>query len=203
MAKPIQSPGLFSSIWGNIQQILLWLEYLVDQIGNQIVLINTIKELVQTDLHEITLELQGIIDDEQNFVERAKNLRRHCVRADKVFQLWEDIRSGELKEFFLEQIKPIESQLVTAFDDFLQSGQQVGAFKTVGPGSAIINFVHKIVVAWSQVLAVIGVLKGMLPLVKAIRAKLSEFESIIMQQGNPRIRIKGPISARDGKLRNA
>jgi len=200
MAKPTESPGFFESIWGNIKTILLWLEFLVDQIGNQIIVIQTIKDLVKSDLQEITDELQGIIDDEQNFVERVKTLRTRLVRADRVFQLWEDIRSGDLKAFFLEQIKPAESQLLTAFDDFLQAGQQIGATKNIGPGSAIINFIHKIVVAWSQVLAVIGILKGLVPLVKSIRAKLSEFENIILQQGNPRIRLKGTISAREGKL---
>jgi hypothetical protein len=200
MAKPEVTGGVFESIWGNIKQLLLWLEFLVDTIGNQIILIQTIKDLVKSDLAEIKAELQGIVDDEQNFVERAKHLRSHCVRADKVFQLWEDIRSGELKTFFQEQIKPAEDQFLTAIDGFLQTGQQVGILKTRGPGGAIIDFIHKIAVAWTQVLAVVGILKGMLPLVQAIRSKLSEFESIIMQQGNPRVRLKKTISAREGKL---
>jgi hypothetical protein len=122
------------------------------------------------------------------------------IRADKVFQLWEDIRSGELKTFLIEQITPLQNNVLGSIDSFLQTGQQVGALKTVGPGGAIINFVHKIAAAWAQVLVVVGILKGVLPIIKAIRAKLSEFESIIMQQGNPRIRLKGTISARQGKL---
>jgi len=200
MAKPTDQPGFFQSIWGNIKEILLWLEFLVDQISNQITLIETIKDLVKSDLQEITTELRGIVEDEQDFVERAKHIRVHVVRADKVFQLWEDIRSGELKTFFTDQIQPIEDTVIGAIDGFLQAGQQVGIAKTVGPGAAIINFVHKITTAWAQVLVVTGILKGLVPIIKAIRAKLSEFESIIMQQKNPRIRLKKTISARQGKL---
>jgi hypothetical protein len=200
MAKPTDTGGFFQSIWGNIKEILLWLEFLVDQIGAQIILIDTIKGLVKSDLQEIITELKGIVEDEQNFVERAKNIRVHVVRADLVFKLWEDIRSGELKTFYLEEIVPLEHTILGAIDNFLQTGQQVGVLKTRGPGGAIIDFIHKIATAWAQVLVVVGILKGVVPIVKQIRAKLSEIESIIMQQGNPRIRLKKTISARQGKL---
>jgi len=200
MGKPTEPAGFFQSIWGNIKEILLWLEFLVDQIGAQIILIQVIKDLVHADLKEIADELKGIVEDEQNFVERVKTIRTHVVRADKIFQLWEDIRNGELKTFFTDQITPLSDTIIGVIDRTLQSGQQVGALKTVGPGGAIIDFIHKIAVAWGQVLVVTGVLKGVVPIIKAFRAKFSEFESIIMQQGNPRIRLKGTISAREGKL---
>jgi len=200
MAKPTDAPGFFQSIWGNIKEILLWLEFLVDQIGAQIILIQVIKDLVHKDLQEIADELKGIVEDEQNFAERVKTIRTHAIRADKVFQLWEDIRNGELKKFFTDQITPLADTIIGVIDRTLQSGQQVGALKTVGPGGAIIDFIHKIAVAWGQVLVVTGVLKGVVPIIKAFRQKFSEFESIIMQQGNPRVRLKKTISARQGKL---
>jgi hypothetical protein len=200
MAKPTDTGGLFQSIWGNIKEILLWLEFLVDQIGLQIIVVQTVKDLVKTEIEAIRTELQGIVDDEQNFVERAKNIRTHVIRADKVFQLWEEIRSGELKTFLKDQLEPLETGVLGAFDGFLQSGQQVGVLKTRGPGGAIIDFIHKITVAWTWVLQILVILHGMVPVIKAIRAKLSEFESIIMQQGNPRVRLKKTISARQGKL---
>ena len=200
MAKPTDTGGFFQSIWGNIKEILLWLEFLVDQIGAQIILIQTIKDLVKADLQSIADELKGMVEDEQNFVERVKHIRVHVIRADKVFQLWEDIRSGELKTFFTDQITPLQDTIIGVIDRTLQSGQQVGALKTVGPGGAIIEFIHKIAVAWGQVLVITGILKGVIPILQAIRKKLSEFESIILQQGNPRMRLKGTISARSGKL---
>jgi hypothetical protein len=201
MAKPVDpGQGFFTSIWGNIKQILLWLEFLVDTIGTQLQAIDLLKQIVRDDLQEITDELKKIVADEQSFVDRAKHIRVHVIRADKIFSLWEEIRSGDLKTFVTDQIEPLGPTIAKALDDFLQSGRQVGATKTTGPGAAIINFIHKFVVAWSQVAAIVGVLKAIVPILQAIRTKLTEFESIIMPQTNPRVRLKKTISAREGKL---
>jgi len=60
------------------------------------------------------------------------------------------------------------------------------------------SFLHAVETALSQVRQAMDAAKDVTELVTEITDKLNGFELIFLQQGNPRIRITGTISARDG-----
>jgi len=62
------------------------------------------------------------------------------------------------------------------------------------------SFLHSVETAIHQVRVAMDAAKDVTELANEITDKLNGLDLIFLQQGNPRIRIKGTISARDGKL---
>jgi hypothetical protein len=189
------------ALFDKIGQIYQWITDTYNAILANVDLLLNLKANVEKDYSELLDTLKTLTQDEQEFVDRAKNLKVHLIRADVIFEFINEIRTGELKKFCVDQIGALQTTLTQTLDQILSVGSASGAFTS--KGIFIINWIRKIILIWAAIGVVVETLKGIVPVVQAIKDKLHTFEDVILPQTNPRIRLKKTISARQGKLHAA
>jgi len=139
---------------------------------------------------EVKAEFAGLIavakeatKDSADFVDRAKHLRSKLIRADLVFKLIEEIRTGELKRFAVDTMRELDGDVAATLTEVVETGRQIGLLKTQ---SAFIHTLLKILGVWLQIKKVVVTLKNILPVIQQVNDKLKEFEGIILPQTSAR-----------------
>jgi hypothetical protein len=196
VAKP--SSGFFGNFFGKIGDLLQWVNDVYSAIVANVDVLLNLKANVQNDMTQLVDQLKELTASQQAFVDRAKHLKSHLVRADVVFEFIDEIRTGELKKFCVDQIGSLQSTLINTLDEIVSAGTSASAFTS--RGIFVIQWIRKLILIWAAIGIAIDTLKGIVPVVQALKDKLEDFESVILPQTNRRFRLKGTISAREGKL---
>jgi hypothetical protein len=197
VAKP--SRGFFGDFFGKIGELVQSIEDTYNAVVANVDVLLNLKATVQSDFAQLVVQLKELTASQQAFVDRAKHLKSHLVRADVIFEFIDEIRTGELKKFCVDQIGTLHSTLTDTLDQLAAVGGQRGSFLTAR-GVFVIQWIRKIILVWAVLGVMVDTLKGIVPVVEAFKNKLEKFEDVILPQTNPRFRLKKTISARQGKL---
>jgi len=198
MAKP----SLFGSFFGKIADLWNWITETGTAIYSDVELIVNLKSVIADDFTQLIDQFRELTADQQDFADRVKNLKHRCVRADVIYEFINEIRTGELKQFLVDQLDSLRLEWTGSIDDAVQWGQSAGLIKTgqLGTTNPVLKWIQAVLKIVVSISALVHALHGIVPVVQALKDKLDQFESVIMKQNNPRIRLKKTISARQGKL---
>lgn len=153
-------------------------------------------DAIIADFHVIKGNLQAEVDKLQNLHKPAWKTRVISVpRAMEALHDMVDLIRDDLFTRAEAVITPLHD-LVLTFQAEKASLQNSLDKPTALARTA--SFLHAVETAISQVRQAMDAAKDVTELVTEITDKLNGFELIFLQQGNPRIRITGTISARDG-----
>src|SRR5436305_3774012 len=172
--------GLFDwldNIWQNI------LDFLNDA-WSEVEKIEALKEVVRDDFKELVQTCKDLTQDTEDFKDRIENLRSHVIRADTVFELIEQIRTGEIKKFVVENMVQMESIYNSTLSEFASVLKDLQVFKS-GP-SALIDNIKKIYTVWVGIEKVVVLLNGVVPVLQDLQNRIERFESTIMPQTSQR-----------------
>jgi len=164
-----------------------WYEELVRQVEDVL----NLKEIVRDELGKVLQDFQDLVKDQADFADRLKHARTSVIRADKVIQLVNDIRTGELRQFvtdtlkgFHDAISPFSSEAADLFQSITTRGS--GPLSVSSFGQKVFDVIRVIARVWRLIAQGIFVLRQIEPIVKELMDRLSDYESIIMKQTNPR-----------------
>jgi hypothetical protein len=194
MAKPTDFfGGMFKALqdfWNSLVSEFNKTLFLVD-------VLKTLQDDVKAEAAEIVNEIKGIETDTNDFIERAKHIKTHVIRVDVAINLVNDIRDGKLKDF----VSSLRDEFFPKIQEMLQivhdTTQQ---FSSLSKITNISGVVIKLISVWSKIEEIVKVIAGVVPILQQIHDKLTELESSILQQSNPRATHKGKARVRVGKL---
>jgi len=150
-----------------------------------------IKEIAIEEFDAVIEEMSEVAKGSEDFAERVRTLRGKVVRADVAFQLIDDIRSGQLRQF-LKIFQDLKVTFDSGFQEVLEAGRNIGLVKstpTGGPAqvlSKVLDVIHGICKGYKILAVTAHAMHEFVPIIKEIREKLDGYEDIIMQQGNQR-----------------
>lgn len=194
--------SFFGDFFGKIADLWSWITETASAIYSDVELIVNLKSVIADDFTQLIDTFRELTADQQDFADRVKKLKSSCVRADVIYEFINEIRTGELKQFLVDQLDSLRLSWSGDIDDAVQWAQSSGLVKTgqLGTSNPVLKFIQSVLKIIVSITALVHALHGIVPVVQALKDKLDQFESVIMKQTNPRIRLKGTISARQGKL---
>jgi len=180
--------GFFQNIWSQIKELWQAIESTFDEVVTVIESILDLKTIVTEELNTFITTAREALKDTSDFAERVKTLKQRLVRADVAFQIFDDIRTGALKNFIETQIGDLQTEVGNQFSEVSAVIQGIGAAKPRGTGllTKIVDAVKAIEKGWKVVAFIVHALTGLTPVLQAFQAKLSEYEGIILPQDSPR-----------------
>jgi hypothetical protein len=198
MAKPT----VFGDFFGKIADLWNWITQIGQTIYSDVNLIVNLKSVIADDFAALIEQFRHLTAEQQDFADRVKNLRTKAVRADVIYEFINQIRTGELKTFLVDQLDSLRLSWTGDIDDAVQWAQASGLVKSgqLGTTNPVLKWIQAVLKIVVSIAAIVHALHGIVPVVQALKDKLDSFEKVIMKQNNPRIRLKKTISARVGKL---
>jgi len=198
-------PTIFGDFFGKIADLWNWIVQTGQAIYSDVELIVNLKSVIADDFKNLIDTFRELTKDQEDFADRVKKLKSSCVRADVIYEFINEIRTGELKTFLVDQLDSLRLEWSGSIDDAVQWGQASGLLKTgqLGTQNPVLKWIQAILKIVVSIAALVHALHGIQPVVQALKDKLESFEKVIMKQTNPRIRLKKTISAREGKLHAA
>lgn len=169
-------------------EVIGYLRKGADEVISQTQFLLDIKEEVKKETEAFKKEAENIFREAEEFKHRVKHLKSKVIRADLVFELVHDIISGELKKFCLEEVAKIADIGTTALDKIVDEAKGLGAVKTSaggslgGPIGKFVEVISKTIRVWTAIGRIIGVLRGLTPVLKEVQRKLEKIEKIILKQ---------------------
>ena len=190
---PSQSSSLFSGFFQKIGALIQWITDTAQAVIEEVQLILAIKSVIQDDFQSIVNDLRDLTAQEQDFAERVKTLRSKVIRADVIFEFIDQIRTGDLRKFCVDELQALQTGFKSSISDALQAGQNVGIIKSgqLGTTNPVIKFMNALVSVYSAIAAFVHGLETLKGVVHDIKEKLDSFEKVILQQNNPRHSVDG------------
>lgn len=173
----------------------LWADFLhtIAEIFDISAGIITLKARIHKDLEDIVLVAKGIYADEQAFLDRAKHLKKHVIRADVAFEFVNDLRSGKLKDFVFRDLVFAQSAVADAFDEVVNELDSIR--KDVPGAGKVFNFAlfekyvqgaRAIYQGYEIIQTITNTLRDLKPVLQEIRDVISRYEGVIMPQNSRR-----------------
>ena len=199
MPKP---GGIFGDFFGKIADLWNWIVQVGQAIYSDVNLIVNLKSVIADDFKALIDQFRTLTAEQKDFADRVKNLKSKAVRADVIYEFINEIRTGELKTFLVDQLDSLRLSWTGDIDDAVAWAQASGLVKSgqLGTTNPVLKWIQAILKIVVSIAALVHALHGIVPVVQALKDKLDSFEKVIMKQNNPRVRLKKTISARQGKL---
>jgi hypothetical protein len=184
----------FSGFFDKIHAFIQWIEDAWNGIVALVEDLVDIRSIIEDDFNATVATFKDLTQETQDFAEKITTLKRRVIRADEIFQLIEEIRTGELKEFLVDTLGELKGETQNAFNDALSAGQSLGAFRTgqLGSPNAVVEFVKRIVTVAALLAKFVHALKAIQPALEKINQKVAEFEGIILSQSRPKVKVTDP-----------
>lgn len=185
---------MFDAFWNKIGDVINWVKDAFNGIVSAVHDLVDIRSIITDDFNQTMETLRELTKESEDFVERAKNLKKHVIRADEVFKLIDEIRTGELRKFVTETLASFQSGTQNAFNEALNAGQGLGLFRSgqLNSPNAVVQAVQKIVAFAIRVTAFVHALKELVPVIQAVQKQIEQIESIIMPQTRPKVKVTDP-----------
>jgi hypothetical protein len=145
--------------------------------------IENVKSEVKTEFDDIITQAKDLTKESKDFADRVHNLKSKLVRADLVFELLDEIRTGELRNFAVNSYNDLNTNFAQTLQEVIATGQSIGTLRSA---SGLISTLAKILGVWIQVGKIVHTLRNVLPVIQQVEAKITKFEGIILQQTNRR-----------------
>jgi hypothetical protein len=190
---PSQSKGFFGDFFGKISDIWHWITDTADAVINEITLILTIKSVISDDFQSIINDMKELTAESEDFANRVKHLKTKVIRADVIFEFIDEIRTGELKRFCVDELQALQSGFSSAVSDALAAGQGAGIIKTgtLGTTNPVVKFIKATTQIFVMIAKFVHGLDALRTFVKDIKDKLESFEKVVLQQNNLRHSVDG------------
>jgi hypothetical protein len=157
-------------------------------------------DAIVQDYSEIKANLQAEIDKIQNF-KLEPHLKTRVINVpraiDAIHDLVKEVKDA-LTDVTDEIIAPIHDLILVWKTESAQLSQSMD--KPSGMARAA-SFLHSVETSIHQIRTAMDGAKDLTELATTITDQLNGLELLFLPQGNPRIRLKKTISARDGALR--
>jgi hypothetical protein len=195
-------PSFFGNFFGKLADLWNWITQVGQQIYSDVELIINLKSVIADDFQNLIDQFRTLTAEQQDFADRVKNLKSKAVRADVVYEFINEIRTGELKRFLVDELDSLRLSWTGDINDAVQWAQASGLVRSgqLGTTNPVLKWIQAVLKIVVSITALVHALHGIVPVVQALKDKLDSFEKVIMKQNNPRIRLKKTISARQGKL---
>jgi len=154
---------------------------------------------IHTDFTELQKNVQAEVAKiktfslQPKFKTRVINVPKAVEAVHDIVELIRDNLFGALKDV----VDPIH-ELVLIYQT--EKAELEGSVDKPNGLARATSFLHSVETAIHQVRVAMDAAKDVTELANDITDKLNGLDLIFLQQGNPRVRIKGTISARQGKL---
>ena len=168
--------SFLDDLFGFFQGLFHQSTFVIDQIEQ-------VKSEVKSEFHTLIEAAKEATKDSADFVDRAKHLKSHLIRADLVFKLIDEIRTGELKKFAVDTMQELDGDVAATLTEVINTGRSIGVLKTQ---SSFVTTLLKILGIWLQIKKIVVTLHNILPVIEQVNAKLKEFEGIILPQKSKR-----------------
>lgn len=185
--------SFFGDFFGKIADIWKWITDTASAVINEINLILSIKSVITDDFQSIINDMKELTAEQVDFADRIRHLKTKVIRADRIYQFIDELRTGELKKFCVDELQALQNSFGSAVSDALAAGQDIGLIKTgtLGTTNPVIKFIKAVTSVFTRVAAFVHGLDALKNVVKEIKAKLESFEDVILQQNNVRHTVDG------------
>ena len=175
------------AIW---QWIMDTVNGLIEEIGELV----DLRAIITEEFQEIIDDVKELTEESGDFAERLKTLKTKVIRADLIFQFLEELRTGELRDFFVIELQSIRDSATSSIEQALSDGEELGIIKpgSFGSTNPILKVVRAIINAFRDVAKIVHALRAVEPAVRRIKDKLLEFEDIVMRQDRPKVKVEDP-----------
>lgn len=186
---PPASKGFFGNLWDQVRQWVAWAEALIGAIIDQTELILQAKELVETDLAQALEAIRTATEVADDLEEKIKTLKKRVIRADLIYQLIDDLRTGALKDLFVDDLQTVKDDISGFLSDASAAISNASPSITKSKSNVILDILHKVFQVWAVLGRIAQFLQKVQPVIQDITDLLKKIDDIILEQNRPKLKV--------------
>lgn len=194
---------MFDEFWNKLGQFFQGIKdevvTIISGVFGEIENVLSLKSILQEDFNNLVEKLKEITEDSTDFADRVKKLRGKLIRAEIAFEFVEDIKTGKIKDL-IDELVEVKDNVASNLDEAVSSAQKIGAIKATGFGKVIVEVFHKVTEVYTIVVKFVHACQTLVPIFEEIAGLLERYESIVLQQKNPRKSVTEKSYIRIGRL---